>query len=252
MWWIVAAAAQTPDPPPLAAEFAPEVAAPAEDAPGETVVVEAITPAEARAAIAAALADEGYRRSRRKGDALVLLSDQTWKPRVWIGDEGEIRLLHQPTRFHPPGRAFADQAAGVEWAMCVIQPWACLHAGTRTQAVTDRRVVVNTRERISAAIGEPSRVYRDAIAAEATRQRIEFDLPREFAAIWAGTGVAVDRRQALFELWDSRADTPEGQAARAVILAFIRGEVMTSADPYPPEELSRLNAGRRGGWEFAP
>ncbi|NOY28066.1 MAG: hypothetical protein GXP62_19550, partial [Oligoflexia bacterium] len=51
-----------------------------------------------------------------------------------------------------------------------------------------------------------------------------------------------DRRQALLELWASRADNTEGTMVAAVVAEFLRQEVQDSAHPITTAELAAANA----------
>jgi hypothetical protein len=222
------------------------------DEPDETVIVESGTSAQARQQIVEALEDEGYHRVENHGDYLLLLPDEPWKPRVRVYDEGYVVMRHQPTRFKPPGNAFADEANPAEWALCVVAVWACVDRGTRLTSLTDARVVDLKRDEVAREIAEETAVFRDRVVAERMQHRLSVELPAQCEAIWAEPIPAADRRRKLFELWNSRTETPEGEVAREVIRAFLSGVVQTSGEPFTAEEIAAYDAARTVGTPFAP
>jgi hypothetical protein len=85
------------------------------------------------------------------------------------------------------------------------------------------------------------------VADTATMQRVNVDIPTELDAIWADPGLTpVERRRRIYSFWDTRTPTPEGDAARRAVEAFIRGVVQASDDPFGTGELDALNALRVG------
>lgn len=72
--------------------------------------------------------------------------------------------------------------------------------------------------------------------------------------IWEDrTQSAERRRRELFELWDEQSEDEADDAARELIIGFIRAELpATSEDAYPDSELSSLNARRASTERFAP
>jgi hypothetical protein len=75
--------------------------------------------------------------------------------------------------------------------------------------------------------------------------------------LWAHTTSTVQRKQALFEMWDECAETGTdeliagGTAARKMIVGFIKGR-MTGAAAYTPAELAALNAKKKSKATFDP
>ena len=47
-----------------------------------------------------------------------------------------------------------------------------------------------------------------------------------------------ERREALYSFWQSRTDTPHGEAVRQAVEAFVRGVVQGSEHPYPMAEVN--------------
>jgi hypothetical protein len=212
----------------------------------ETVVVEGDRVAAARQALAAKLADEGYSRSVNRGDMVVFKPDDGWKWRVRVHDDGWVDMKKSPPRIHAAGADFAsDNANPALWALCLIRPDRCIDPGTNLVQVTDARVVKRQGERMADAIDPEVRGLRDAITDQATEHRLYVELPAQCAQIWGDAAVpAADRRAALFDLWDSRADTSAGNGARDAIAAFLRSEVQGSADKFTDDELAAFNARR--------
>lgn len=111
---------------------------------------------------------------------------------------------------------------------------------------------------------EETRELRMALAEADRRDRLRdaiHDLPKLLDRIWAHTTwPAVERRRALFDLWDECAEAADddatlkaAQAVRATIVAFIRKKLPRgSADAYDDAELARLNAARQSRQTFEP
>lgn len=86
------------------------------------------------------------------------------------------------------------------------------------------------------------------------------DLPRELATLWDRADLdAGARHELLFRLWDDLAETgddPELRAAeeaRAILLDFVAKQLPAgSVFAFTPDELARLNSGRRSRVVFAP
>jgi hypothetical protein len=85
----------------------------------------------------------------------------------------------------------------------------------------------------------------DAVSAREMEYRLGEAIPQLLEALWTSEDVpATARRAALFEFWDSRTDTPEGEDAKRAAESFLKGVVQTSEEPFSPTELDALNAGR--------
>jgi hypothetical protein len=75
--------------------------------------------------------------------------------------------------------------------------------------------------------------------------------------LWAHTTTAVQRKQALFEMWNECAETGTdeliagGTAARKMIVGFIKGR-MTGDAAYTPAELAAFNAKKKSKASFDP
>lgn len=86
------------------------------------------------------------------------------------------------------------------------------------------------------------------------------ELPEQLDAIWAKKDrSALEKRAALFSMWDDCVEDGDEQiakyseAARATIVAFIQKNLPAShRDAYAAEELARLNSSRRSRERFDP
>ena len=245
------------DPPPSPAPTAPE-AAQAETAPAETAPAETSEPAQgfdeldvvhhdfavqhARAELFEVLTAEGYRKGEHKNDRTVFASRTPWKPKVTVHDDGWVYVQRQPPRIHAPGRAFADQGRPTEYLWCLLAPTACISVGG--WLVSDRKLGAAKQEVLDAT-AEKVRAMNDAVARRELGRRLYDEIPADLERIWAQTALApAHRRALLYEYWDSRTETPEGEQAKDAIEAFLRGVVQSSDTPYTTEELAALNARR--------
>ena len=214
---------------------------PAEDG---TIVIEEGSPEELRrrAELFQELRDGGYRKGKRRGDFTVFNSYVPWEPRVLVHDDGWILVKRAPPRIHAPGRSFADEGKKREYLWCLIAPTACVSVGG--WVVSDAKLGPRIAE-VYDRTHDEVRSLNDAVARRAMETRLNTQIPADLEAIWGRADAPVEeRRRLLFLYWDTRTDTPEGDAAREAIHAFLEGVVQVSATPYTPEELERLNAGR--------
>ncbi len=227
-------AAPGAQPPPLGARVAGE----------EIDVPEGQEVLRKRAELFEALVEEGYARRRRQGDdRTVFLSEDPWKPQIVVHDDGWVYFRRQPPRIHAPGKSFADQGSPAAYLLCIIAPTSCVSIGG--WLVSDRKlssvqgeVLVSTQEKI--------RAMNDAVARRELGRRLNEDIPRDLELVWTRAELAPDQRKALlFEYWDARTDTPEGDAAKEAIESFLRGVVQQSETPYTAEELEALNTKRQ-------
>ncbi len=221
-------------PPPLEAAVAGETI----DVPqGEEVL-------RARAALFEVLVQEGYTRRQRKDDRTVFLSEEPWKPRVIVHDDGWMYFRREPPRLHAPGRSFADQGSAAAYLLCIVAPPTCVSVGglvvsPRKLGAVKARVVDASREKVE--------LMNDAVARRELGRRLNDAIPRDLERIWTTPALTPEQRRVLlFEYWDARTDTPEGDAARGAIEAFLRGVVQQSNTPFTADELDKLNATRYG------
>jgi hypothetical protein len=83
-------------------------------------------------------------------------------------------------------------------------------------------------------------------------------MQRNLAAVWRATGDPVERRDALFALWDECAEGegPVGEAgerARKMVIGWIRARLPAGApDAFAPDEIARRSTQRRSTQPFVP
>jgi hypothetical protein len=224
-----------------AADDAP-AALPTPAPPMEIDVNESAEVLRRRAEVYAVLEAQGYRKGRDLGDRTVFLPESPWQPRVVVHDDGYVYFRPQPPRIHAPGRSFSNQGNRAEYLLCIVAPLACVSPGSLIVAPRKEAWV---KEQVLDATHEPVKQLNDAVARRAGEVRVNVDIPNDLARIWGDEAMGWDTRRAvLFEYWDSRTDTEEGEAAKQAIEAFLRGEVQQSEHPYTAEELAALNAKR--------
>jgi hypothetical protein len=228
----------------LAVRLALSHPAMAQDIPEEDVVVYPDRQeAEARAAITTALKEQGYRRKERVGDAIVYKNDAPWKPQVWLHDDGWVDLRRQPPRIHSPVASFADERSKLWYLLCVpTLMTACVSPGGW---LLGERKLVPLEEKALEAIHDDVARLNDAVARRHMQGRLYDQIPKDLEAIWASADPPVARRRALFAYWDERTETPDGMAARQVIVNFLDGVVQVSGDRFTAAELAELNGQRR-------
>lgn len=82
-------------------------------------------------------------------------------------------------------------------------------------------------------------------------------MAKNVARVWREVADPVQRRAALFALWDECAEGegPEGEAgekARAIVMGSIRGRLSDTPDAFSTEEIALLDANRTSKQHFAP
>lgn len=232
------------DPPPP-----PPVEAPAD----ATIIVEGDALKRVMERISAALATEGFERQKDDGTSTVFLNRDTWKGRVRVYDDGYWLWEHQPTRMHAPGQDWGDEGPSWTYALCVVAPTSCLSPPSRLVNVSDGRKQTLYKDQIAAVVHAPVEDLRKLREAEGQRDRLERGIPADCAALWSDpTKSPIERRAALFALWDSRTDTPAGREAQIAIVAWIDDTVQASSDPFSAAEVEVLNGRRTSASSFDP
>ncbi len=235
MWWALSTAwADEPTP-------APDPAA-------EEIVVWGAAVARARDAVESSIVGLGYDRVKDRGDRTVFRSDQAWKGKVVLTDEGTLRTRRTGPTFQEmepiPGTRFRP------YPLCLIMPTACVAAGS--WYVSDRRWG-QIEDRVADATAAPLTELSEALADRALATTVE-QLPDRLEALWVdGTplvegppvATAAERRAALFLYWDTRTETEWGQQVRDVVTAFVLGRVQESDAPFTIEEMAMFQANRR-------
>lgn len=231
-------------PPPPATEAA---------APDDTIIVEADALKHAMERISAALLPQGFERQRDDGDSTVFLNRDTWKGRVRVYDDGYWLWEHQPTRTHAPGQDWGDEGPGWTYALCVVAPTSCLSPSSRLVSASDGRKLALYKGQIATAVHDPVESLRRIREVAGAQDRLAIGIPADCAAIWGDPAKsAIERRAALFALWDSRTDTPAGRDAQVAIVAWIDDTVQSSSDPFTAAEAEALNERRKSVATFDP
>ena len=223
-----------------------------EDHVSAEVVVYGVRLMEARRQeVIDAAKQDGYVREVRKGDRTILRHESPYKGELVLHDDGRAILKRQPVRFEPP---FGKNKTAASYLWCVIVPLCIRPSG---QTVSPRRF--RSYERAALANVAPEiREWNDAIADVGLDLRLE-RLPEQMQALW-DDGTPLDdgaristysgRRAALFQFWNSRTETSQGEEVRDAVESFIRGVVQPSEHPFRDEEIARLNRKRTVRREF--
>lgn len=220
--------------------------------PTMEVIITAQPVGEAREALTERLEDMGYEEGKRRGDRVIYSHPVAWKPRVIVYDSGFMVLRRQPPRVRAPNRpgSLVGDKPVIKWAPCLLIPTLCVQAGGVfiSPARFDRQ-----KELVVASTTDSVRGLSDAITAEAMTERLNIEVPALLDAIWH-QGVHPDdgrplptppeRRAAMLEFWESRADNTYGDAVRQTVEAYMIFEVQPSPWPFTPEEIAQTNATR--------
>lgn len=244
---LLAAFAQEPPP----AEPEPEPAAEVDPEVSEQIIVYSRDEMDkAREEVIEELKDLGYDKVIEKGDAVVLRHASPWKGDVWLHDDGWMRIKRQPVRLEAPATPFSRANTAGAWASCILLPFRCVRTGGQT---VGRRKFEAQETRTAGAVNPEVTAWGDRVADYRVSTKIE-GLPARLEALWK-QGVPLDgeeplttidaRKEALLEFWESRTENPWGEAVRAAVEAFIRGEVQYSDTPFTDEEIATFNRSSR-------
>lgn len=241
--WLLAltlAGAQEP-----AAEVSDETPPAAEEGAEEVIVYSQYLVERARKEVIGAAKDAGYINEFRRGDHTILRHDAVWKGEVVLYDDGRVEVRRQPVQFRPPFR----NVTPASWLACVIVPLCIRPNG---QMVSKRRFL--TYERMAwGEVEDEVAAFHAAISDFGVDVKVD-DLPRRLSLLWKH-GVPLDggselvsaqeRKSALLQYYDTRTDSPWGDAVRAAVLSFVRAEVQHSEHPFTDEEIAAHNAARQ-------
>ncbi len=243
------ALAQDPAPPaePAPVSPAPPAAPAAEEEeeaplPGAEVTIFSVPEvARARDALVQQLRAEGYRRSERKDGYTIYHHDAPYRPQVVLHDDGWIQVRRERIRIHAPGRRFANEGSPLEYLWCatiIALPY-CISPGGQLISKTKLEAF---KEEVFDATQVEVRQLNNAVAGHAMEQRLSRDIPAQLEGIWRDGSLPIQtRKDRILALWDTRTDTPEGDAAREAIENFMAAVIQTSATPYTAAELEAFN-----------
>ncbi len=218
---------------------------PASPDPDAEITVTAAAPvARARDALFQTLRAQGYRAGRRQGDTVVFRSYVPYHPDVKVHDDGWIEVKRARPRIHPPGKSFADEGSPLAWLWCAL-PVALPFCVSLSGVLISPARLHALKEDVYQDTHEEVLDLSNAVTATRMDRRLNVDIPAMLEALWAEEQVpAALRRAALLEWWDSRTETPEGEAARDAASAFMDAVVQTSDDPFTLTEINAYNARR--------
>lgn len=245
------ARAEGPTPPVGGTSEAPGEADPAPSGGEEIVVFGDIQIATARRKLDRELKALGYRSGDRKEGRTVYRPESNWKPTVVVYDDGFMVLRRSPPRFEP----WVKGKTRLVWLSC-IPPFTLMCIKLSGWLVSPARLEPQ-KERVATGVDPELRGWREAIIARNMSARINKDLPAAMDALWLegaplepgqpAAPTPVERRAALLQLWSTRACTPEGQAVRDLVEAFVAMEVQRSDWPASDGELRAAEAAQACG-----
>lgn len=188
------------------------------------------------------LRNMGYKAVKQEDGKTVYRPEVVYYPSVIIDEDGYAILKRSPVRFIPPGKG--DSKLRYLWCLPPFTVM-CIRPGGRIIAP---RKLTPLKTKVSEAIDPQLDAWVDALAASAMHERLVREIPQTLDATWT-TGSPLEpggeplptpeaRRDAIVELWASRAQTPEGDAARDVISWFVLYEIQGSPWPVSPEQAA--------------
>ena len=229
---------------------------PPDEPPAQVYEIEVISEQEVkrrRNDVERAVEDLGYQSDGWRRGYEVFLHPVPWKPEVWVGEHGTVRLKRRRVHFRLP------EIGGGAWGWvpvramaCVLAPTACVRVGG--QVISERKLRAHKEDVLEKS--HPQVVsWQDALATNATNELMDH-LPTDLEALWEDgvhpeTGAIVaspdERRAIILEMWLHKANNRWGRAVREVIGDFLRHVVQDSDHPVTAAELADVNARRRHG-----
>ena len=187
----------------------------------------------------------GYRAPLRREGKSIYRPETQWKPSYVVHDSGHVELRRTPPRFEP----WVDGRTDNKWRyLSCLPPFTPMCVRASGWLVSKRRLQHSKTALVEKTY--PSVLHwQEAVAELATEQRLHEDIPDLLEDIWEhGKGWRKDenletmaqRRTSLAEFLGSRNCTPEGQAAREVVLQFIEVEVQDSEAPFSEAEMEEV------------
>ncbi len=231
---------------------------PAADEPevSETVIVYAEEEVRrAREEVVRELRRLGYEKRIERDGAIVLRHPDTWRGEVWLHDDGWVRIRRQPLQIRAPATRWSRENSAGAWASCILLPFRCVRSRGLTVSQRKFRAV---ESRTAEAIAEEVAIWADRVADRELERRLEA-LPERLAALWE-RGTPLDggpvlptpraRKEALLRFWETRTETPWGEAVRRAVESFVRAEVQTSEHPFTEKEIAAFNRRSRASRPF--
>ncbi len=199
----------------------------------------------AREVVIHSLVDLGFDRIKERDGRTVLKHSTTWRGKILLYDDGYLKHRRQGVRaVEGPAAALPE---GTRWLPCVIVPTACFRVGA---TISDRKFDAE-RGRTMATVGPALQQLGDRMA-DASLEQTLLQLPDRLQALWSeGSPLEPEgaplqtyrqRRAAVFAFWESRTDTPWGEAVREGVERFARQIIQHSDHPFTASELRRLDA----------
>jgi len=218
------------------------------DAAIEVVVYGEMLVEQARQQLEKDLAEAGYKKGKVKDDRVIYRHDSVWKGEVHVYDDGWYRTKRQKVKFEAIEVPWAEKGSPLAVAGCVIYSPMCFRPGG---ALIGQRKFRSHETRVVQHINHDAEEWAERISDLAVDRKVEH-LPARLEDLWAngtpleiGGGEPIEtmgaRRQAIFEFWDSRTDTPWGEVVRRAVEAFCRGVVQHSEDPFTDAEIAAFN-----------
>lgn len=169
-----------------------------------------------------------------------------WHPSVWVYDDGYVIIKRSPVRFEPP----LPGDSRLRYLAC-LPPFTPLCIRLAGQLVSERKLTPR-KAAVITAIQPEIKAWQGALAGAAMAERLGQEIPAQLVATWehgeplepggAPLPSAEARRVAILAFWATRADTEEGDAARAVIADFVRYVIQDSETPATPAEIAAAEA----------
>ena len=233
-----------------AASTAPAPAAAADRPAADNANEEIIVYGERDVARKRAILERDLRRlgytAHDKDGYTVYRTDAPWEASIVLYDQGFMLVKRSPVRFEPPVQGHS--ALRYLWCVPPFTPL-CIRPGGQ---LIGKRKLQGDKTRTYDAIKTDELAWQKALQAQGDHQRINEELPRQLVSTW-DSGAPIEqwgpdlptpdaRRAAILDLWATRADTPEGAEARAVIGDFVRFEIQSSDHPASPDEIAAAEA----------
>lgn len=218
----------------------------------EVVVLGDGSAAAWRQALDEEIRELGYREGIRRGNETIYRAEDSWKPRIVVSDDGFAVFKREPPHVGPMANG---PWGNVGRAIC-IPPIVCGYFDG--WMVSDRRYR-GVRDRTTGELADELRGWREAVADEAFRWRLDYEIPQALAAVWTdGTPLKAGapalptpeaRRAALLDFWATRNDTDDGRVVQELVEAWLASEVQASEWPVTAAEAdaaeARCGCGRR-------